>query len=210
VRLNLFNREQKTMRCHQCERPALWKVSDTGPVLCLDCMHKLQQITNVQFLQNAAMLNLALDEMDAIGASFGAPGSEARIPVDAIARAMKGNAVLNNINISNSSVGVVNTGDLVRIDAAITMTQNTDVEAIGEQLRKLTQAIVDTPDMKQDQKKASLDLVESLADELVRARKPSVMNALAKAIESSVQNAAAVVTIAQGISQLVQGLFGSP
>src|SRR5215510_10577 len=62
---------QLSMRCHQCERPAIYCIE--GKNLCLECADKLQSIADRQqsivdrqFLQNAAMLNLSLDEMDAV------------------------------------------------------------------------------------------------------------------------------------------------
>jgi hypothetical protein len=100
---------------------------------------------------NAAMLNQAQDQMDRM-MPIGPPS--ARIPVAAMAGAFqRGNAVYNNINVTNSQVGVINTGDLAKIDAAITMTAGTDVDAIGRQLRELTQAVVDAADIASEQKK---------------------------------------------------------
>jgi hypothetical protein len=197
------------MRCHQCERPALWNVGENGPALCLECMHKLQQIQNAQFVQNAAMLNLAMGEMDAVGELFGVPASSRLIPVAAIAQSMRGKTVLNNISINNSTVGLVNTGDLAKIDAAITLTRDTDAEAIGAQIQKLTQAIIDSGELTPDQKKEMLDLVQALADQVVRERKPSVMNALLTAIKERTEGAANIVTVVQGLAELIRGLFGS-
>jgi hypothetical protein len=152
------------------------------------------------------MLNLAHDEMDYIVGGI-AP-SIGRIPVGEIARAMKGKTILNNINIANSSVGLVNTGDLARIDAAITLTKSTDVEAIGAQLQKLTQAILDSKDMGKAQTAQMLDLVQSLADQVVRERKRSVIGALLKSIEDRAQGLAAIVTIVEGLSSAIKILFG--
>ena len=95
------------MKCHQCSRPALYQHG--GVRLCLDCESKRVNIDAVQFLQTASMLNQSLDEMDDI---FGGGRSGGRIPIAAIASAMRGNARQNHISISHSTVGAVNTGDL--------------------------------------------------------------------------------------------------
>ena len=121
---------------------------------------------------------------------------------------MKGKTVLNNINIANSTVGLVNTGDLARIDAAITLTKSTDVELIGEQLRRLTQAILDSNGVEKAQRSEMLDLVQSLAEQIVRERKPSVVRALLKSIEDRAQGVAALVTIVDGLSKALSSLLG--
>jgi hypothetical protein len=135
------------------------------------------------FLQNAAMMNQAMDDMDEIsGISLGG----GRIPVAALAGAMKSGSVYNNIRISNSTVGVFSTGDLARIDAVITLTKDTDVEAIGETLKNLTQTIIDTRDIDHNAKRELVELIQSLAEQVVGsqgARKPSVIMTLVRGIE---------------------------
>lgn len=202
------------MRCHQCERPAILRMAENSPALCLACADQAQSIADRQqsivdrqFLQNAAMLNHALDEMDTIMGGLVQVGG--RVPVGEIARAMKGKTILNNINIANSSVGLINTGDLARIDAAITLTKSTDVESIGAQLQRLTQAVLDTSDLGNSQRAEMLDLVQSLAEQVVRERKPSVIGALLKSIEDRAQGLAALVTIVEGLSTAIKNLFGS-
>lgn len=133
------------MKCCQCARPAFYLIGDDKIPLCLDCGHKLEQMQQMQFLRNAAMLNQAMDDMDNV-VGFGL-SSRSRIPVAEMARAMQKGSTYNNINISNSQVGVLNTGDLARIDAVITLTKDSDAELAGQQLRLLTQAIVDTAEI---------------------------------------------------------------
>ena len=193
------------MRCHQCDRPAIWDTGE-GKVLCLDCAEKLQSIQHRQLLFLAAMTDQALDDMDAV---VGLPQSGGRIPVREIALAMKGKSVLNNIHITNSSVGVLNTGDLARIDAVITLTKNTNVETIGTQLQKLTQSMVDSSDLEQAQKKELLDLVQALAEQVVGARKPSVIKSLLTSIEDRAKGMAAIFSVVQVLSAAVRGLFGT-
>jgi hypothetical protein len=180
-------------------------MSENGPALCLACADKLQSILDRQFIQNAAMMNAALDDMDAaVGMTL--PGG--RVPVTAIALAMKGKSVLNNIQITNSNVGMLNTGDLARIDAVITLTKNTDVETIGSQIQKLTQSIVNAADVAPAHKKEMLDLVQTLGEQVVGPRKPSVIKALLISIEDRAKGAAAIFSVVQGLSAAIKSLFG--
>jgi hypothetical protein len=129
--------------------------------------------------------------------------------VKEIAAALKGKSVLNNIHITNTSVGVLNTGDLARIDALITLTKNTDVETIGTQLQNLTQSIVDSPDLDDAQKKELLDLVQALAEQVVGPRRPSVIKSLLTSIEDRAKGMAAIFSVVQVLSAAVRGLFGT-
>jgi hypothetical protein len=202
------------MRCHQCERPAIYRFVDDGPGFCLACADTLQSIADRrqsvadrQFLQNAAMLNLSMDEMDTIG---GIRVCGPRIPVADIARAIGGKSTLNNITINGSNVGVLNTGDRVnleRIDAAITLSKNTDAEAIAAHLQRLTQRVVDTDELDAPRKREVLDLVEALAEQIVRQRKPSIVKSLIGSIERAVHGAASLVTIVEGLSSAAGKLF---
>jgi uncharacterized Zn ribbon protein len=121
------------MKCHQCERPALYEVGDIP--LCLECWSKLQEANFREFLMNAAMANQALDDMDAV---TGIRSVEGRIPVAAMAGAFRRGSVYNNINVSNAQIGVINTGDLAKIDAAITLSAGSDADAIGRIVKDLT------------------------------------------------------------------------
>jgi hypothetical protein len=191
------------MKCHQCDRPALYLMGEQKIPLCVECNHKVDSAAYMQFLMNAAMMNQAADDMDMV-AGFSVGGG--RIPVADMARAMQGPATYNNFRISNSTVGVLNTGDLARIDAVITLTKDTDAEAVGQQLRMLTEAVANSREMENSVKKEMIDLVQALADQVVGARgerKPSVVLALLKSIE---ERAVGFVAISQVVSMLVSAI----
>jgi hypothetical protein len=169
------------MKCQQCEKPA---VLDFGEgegkhlPLCVDCSHKLQSvlesqqsIRNHQFLENAAMRNHCLDEMDFI---IPIRTSMRRIPVQELARAMSKGTVYHNIHVTNSNVGMINTGDLAKIDALITVTKGSDAEEAGQQIKALAQAIIDAKDIDDAGKKELVELVQGLSQELVGGRKREV------------------------------------
>lgn len=119
------------MKCNQCERPALYQY-DNGLHLCLSCNAILQENNYRSFLMNAAMMNHAMDEMDMVtGIHLGG----GRIPVSALAQAMSRPMTNNHITISNSSVGVLNTGDLAKINAVITITEGSDAEELGHTVK---------------------------------------------------------------------------
>jgi hypothetical protein len=152
------------------------------------------------------MMNQAMDQMDSI---TGLPLREGgRIPVAALAGAMTKGATYNNIHISNSQVGVLSTGDLARIDAVITLTKDTDGETIGKAITALTQALIDSREIDEKSKKELLDLVQSLAEQIVGVRKPSVIMSLLRGIEERAKGYVAISTVIHQFVHVVSSMFG--
>ena len=129
----------------------------------------------------------------------------------ALANAMQKRHVYNNIRISNSTVGVLNTGDLARIDAVITLTKDTDVEAIGDILKNLTQAVIDARDIEKKVKKDLIELIQSLAEQIVGSqgpRKPSVIITLLRGIEERAKGIVAISAVVHQLGTVVMKMFG--
>jgi hypothetical protein len=160
------------------------------------------------YLMNAAALNHAQDEMDAM-MPFGQTGG--RIPVAAMAMAFqKGSSVNNHITVTNSQIGLINTGDVQKIDAAITLTAGSDAEAVGKQLQALTQAVIDSSEVAADQKRELVELLQALSDQVVRSRTKSVALSLLTAIEERAKGVNALVQLVASLNAGVSALFGSP
>lgn len=156
------------MKCVQCSRPALYQV-DNGLPVCLTCWAIIEDIHFRKWLQSAAMLNQVQDDMDAympIGPMRG------RIPVTDIARAASRSRTYNNIHIANSNVGVVNTGHLARIDAAITISKGTEAEEFGARLKDLTDAIVNDAVLDAQLRQQMVEVVQAISDQAV-SKNPS-------------------------------------
>lgn len=159
-------------QCSQCSRPAFFGVGNSveeAVPLCLSCYAMLEQVQTMKWLRAAAMMNNAAEQMDYI-APF---GPIKPIPVAEIARAMTKASTFNNIHISNSKVGVVNTGDLARINAAIEITKGKPTEEFGAKLKALIEAITNTPEGDEATKKALTDLTKTIADQVLVERSPS-------------------------------------
>jgi hypothetical protein len=181
-------------------------------VLCVECASKLQaiisnqaQIADHQFLKAAAMMNQALDDID-----YAMPiaPTKGRIPVREIARAMSKETKLTNIHVSHSSGVVLNTGDLAKIDAFVTATGGTEIEPIGKQIAGLTEAIANTKEIADAERRDLIELVRGLSQEIVGERKQSVIKAMLTMIEERAKGAAAVLTLAKGLGISIATLFG--
>jgi hypothetical protein len=200
------------MKCQQCERPGFYEVGDKSIPLCVECcskvvetQSKLEEANFRKFLMNAAMLNQANDEMDRI-IPLGSGGG--RIPVAEIAGAFRRGSVYNNINVSNAQIGVINTGDLAKIDAAITMTAGSDADAAGRRLKDLTQAIVNANDIADENKNELVELIQALSEQIVTSRKKSVIMSLMTAIEERAKGMHAIVQLVISLKGVIGQLFG--
>ena len=195
------------MKCHQCDRPAFYSVGDDSQAvpLCLHCHEKWSRIQSIQFLQNAAMINHALDEMDMV---TGLHSTEGRLPVQALAHAMQKGHTLNNFTISQSQIGVLNTGSIEKIDAAITLSKGSDAELIGVEIRALTEAVIQSQELDDKEKSDIIDLTETLSEEVVGKRKPATISAVMKEIVDRVNGVAALASAANKLRDALGALLG--
>lgn len=201
------------MKCSQCDRPAMFETKK-GAQLCLSCYGQLEDLRLRQAeasfrdqLVNMAMINHAEQSMAAqVGMNL---SPHELIPVAAIAAAAAArNTRMTNINITGAQVGVLNTGDLAKIDAAVTITKGSDAEELGMAIKALTEAVVQTPDMKAEVKREVGELLAALTDQVAGKRSKPVAMQVLKGIEERAKGVNAVWDLALKVSGLSAGLFG--
>lgn len=144
--------------------------------MCLACYGRLEDIRFRQYLMLSASSNQALDEMDFM-VGFGRTGG--RIPVEALAKAASMSRTYNNIKIANSNIGVINTGNLARIDAAITISQGTESAEFGARLKDLVESIAKNDQATNEKKKELVEVATAISDQAI-SKTPSktVVNVL--------------------------------
>lgn len=193
------------MKCHQCDRPAIYELQDSKILLCLHCYSILANQQNIDFLKNAMMMNQALDEMDMV---TGIPTLVGRVPVASLAKAMQRGHTLNNIVVNNSQIGILNTGNIEKIDAAITLARGTDVENIAHHMTILTQGVVSSKELNDAQKSELLELMEALAEQIVGQRKKATINAFLKAITEKLSGVLVLSKAANDLWTVIRTFFG--
>ena len=192
------------MKCHQCERPALYLIQDGKIPICLHCSHKMEEISHMRFLRNAAMMNQAQDDLDA---ALGIPTSPGRIPVSSLALAMKKQPTLNNISISNSQIGVLNTGSIEKIDAAITLSKGTDAEIVARHINNLIDAVTQSNDIDNNEKNEIIDLAESLSDQIVRHQKIIIIKTIINAIKDRIGEIPSLYMVVNDLFSSINDMF---
>ena len=144
------------MKCYQCVSLAMYQVGDQNIPLCLDCYFKFNQISQQQLENNERMMNYASDEMSAVA---GLPPMGPRFPPRPRQVYVQGTK-LNNIHVSNSVVGTINTGSIGTVDQSISALQQTGEPAAAEALKALSEAILQSADLSRNQRN---ELIESLS-----------------------------------------------
>ena len=148
--------------CSQCEtRPAMYERN--GYFLCLSCYSKhesLQQSRN----QSLRQLNADLTENMAwtIGLT---PNPPQRQNLQSI-HAHINNPIFNSMNISNSQIGMLNTGSInnVRnIDISVSTLVQSGQKDIAEALAKLTEAVVANQEIHDAQRTELIDQLETIS-----------------------------------------------
>src|ERR1051325_2215311 len=123
-----------SVKCYNCGKPAMYAVGPEGheAPLCLDCNLKHVQMLAIQNDQIERTINYLTESMES---TVGLPGVLPRFPERQVKVIQGGNMTLNNISVSNSAIGVLNTGNLEMVDAAISaLKADPSARAVGEAL----------------------------------------------------------------------------
>jgi hypothetical protein len=203
---------RRVVKCSQCNKPAIVKYADKIP-LCADCYHKVAQ---ANFMEQQAMhnklswlaSNLNLIEQDLyLGCGGLLPLKQMTIPQPPSVPSYS----FNQIKVSESNIGVINTGTLFNLDTSIQVMQNRGDKELANAVRELTQAVLDDKQITNDLKKEIAEQLEFLVAEAVADREKrrigvikGVMSHIGKAISIS----AALLTIWDKVEPLFRIAFG--
>ncbi|WP_144766547.1 hypothetical protein [Methylobacterium dankookense] len=183
----------------------MFSVGDERQIpLCVHCYSKFSEVINLEFLKSVLMMNQAAAEMDLV-APFGPPTP--KVPVGEFAKAMQKGHTFNNFNVNNSQIGVINTGELAKIDAAITLSRGSDAEIFGQKVQILTEALLKSTEVSQAQKNEIIDLIQALTSEVIAKRKPAVIGALLQSIGAKVSGISVLARLTNDLIGLAKDLF---
>jgi len=109
----------------------------------------------------------------------------------------------NHITISNSSVGILNTGDLAKINAVITITEGSDAEELGHTIKDLAQTVDDSNEITREEKHEVGELLGTLSEQIAGKRSKPVIGSVLKGIEERVTSVNALWGFAEKIGKLL-------
>ena len=165
------------MKCHNCSKNAMYVVGDQQVPLCLDCYIRFQDMNERQLDSLERQMNYLSAQMES---SVGMPGILPRYP-ERRRVIHTGQTTLNNFNVSNSQIGVLNTGTIQNVDATVTVLRTGGESDLATALTELAQAVISDSAIVDQTKNQILELLNELAEQAVapnEKRKPAVARAI--------------------------------
>jgi hypothetical protein len=163
-------------------------------LLCVDCHLKFQQAQRIAQDELARTLNwLAAVAESQVGLNDTVlPRIEITKPI-----VHSGPMALNNPNVQDSIVGVINPGEIERLDLAMSDIRAGGNKELSEVLQQLTQAVLDATDIADAQRKV-LEHISFLATQAIlpkRERQASVGKIVTANLERILNASASLATL---------------
>jgi hypothetical protein len=144
--------------CSQCDKPALYQSG--GHLFCLACYTKVEQIRQNEIASNMAMINYLGNHMEY--SVFGGTPPRLEIPQPSV---NVGPATFHNIHVDHSVIGAINTGEVQKLDVALSNIRNGGDEELHGVLTRLTEAIVNDMSFQTSAKNEALEHLSFLAEQ---------------------------------------------
>ena len=146
-------------KCSQCDRPAIYAIGDQQIPLCLQCGAIHQSVIDRQLAALERQAETALDQIE-MTAGVRLPGRRRPAPPVILP-----GATFHNINIRDSTVGVVNTGELHQVDTAVSVIGSQGEPQLAEALKALTEAVVTSAAMDAAARQETIEILSALGSE---------------------------------------------
>ena len=105
--------------------------------------------------------------------------------------------VFNNIHVENSTIGVINTGDVKSIDSVVSTAKNSGNEALASTLKNFTEAVLSATDLNQEQKNDVISQLAFLSQQAIVNEKqaPGVIRSIIAGIERTINGVASLIAL---------------
>lgn len=187
------------VKCHQCDRNAIYVIGDGNKAkfpVCLRCYIEHQNMLLAQQEMIERNLNFWQDEMaHVVGLPPMGPRFQPRAQPQIF---VQGGTILHNIHVSNSEIGVLNTGMIGQVDATVTVIRDQGNNQLADAIAKLSEGIIKSDFLSSDKKGGAIEILESLSAEAVMPkdrRKVAMMRALIDSLNSSLSGVAALADL---------------
>ncbi len=148
------------MKCCQCNRPAMFLIGNENIPLCLECNLKFVQMTTLQNEMIERQINYFSDLADyTVGFGPSGPRFPQRKTVNL------GSVALNNIKVDNSTIGVINTGNIETVDVAVSALTGSGNKDVATALNQLTTEVIKNTELQNDVKNQIIELLSLIASE---------------------------------------------
>jgi len=189
--------------CCQCGKtPAIYQIA--GNPLCLDCAYKVEQINHMKQQQYIQEMNYLTDHMESV---VGLPGVLPRYEVPKPPPIIKtqGGLTLNNINVNQSVVGSINTGNIGQIDVALTNIKNGGAEKTAQIIKEFTEAVLEEQKLNNSIKNEIIEQLSFLANQAAlpkEGQKKSIIAPILNTIKKSIENISKLLTLFEALKNI--------
>ena len=196
------------MKCANCTKLAIYAVGEEGHEvpLCLDCYIRLGHVKLREMEMLERQSNFLIGQMEAISGVYGVVPRypERRMTIQS------GAVTLNNIHVTNSEIGVLNTGAVQTIDSTLTILKSEGNIALATALQALSEAVIKADDLTNTQKNDTLELIGTMSEEAVipkAKRKLAVIKAMLSQTASTLTGVASVANALEAVKAAIESLF---
>ena len=189
--------------CTQCGKPA---VSDIIPY-CVEHYLMLEQASYLQQTLLAANINFLQDKIS-LGTGGLIPPTHIEIPPPPF---IGGNLTLNNISVSGSTIGAINTGTIKNLDASITVMKGLGESDLATAVKQLIEAVIKSTEINDSLKN---EIAEQLAFLSVQAttkaesRSLGIIKSILSGLRDSISVAGGLIAIWGKVEPLFRSIFG--
>lgn len=97
----------------------------------------------------------------------------------------------HNINVDEGNIGVLNLGDIERLDVAMNIINDTGKRELTDALKEFTQAVINVQEVDKELKKELIEQIAFLSTQATLSKemqKPSVVKSVIKTIKEILTN----------------------
>jgi len=190
--------------CSQCGKPAIISV-DNNP-LCVDCYLKFQQAMQIQDTMYVKEMNYLTDMMEATVGLYGVlPKYKVRQPV-----VYQGPLTFHNIKVDQSVIGSINTGEVQRIDVAMSHIKTSGNEEFVKALKEFTEAVITETKLDAELKNQIIEQISFLTSQSAlpkEKRKSGIIKAVLPAVKNMVSTMVALSSLWDKLQPLLEHIF---
>jgi hypothetical protein len=184
----------------------MYAFGDPPIPLCVQCAMLHNAMMQQQLAAAERGIERAMDDMEMVtGVQLRPRRPPAPAPI------IVQGAAFHNINIRDSNVGVVNSGDLQLVDSAISVIANAGDARLAVTLKDVTEAIHAQGNLDAGLKREAIEIVSAIATEAtqpVGQRRFGVARPLIARLREILSTTADLATVAQAAIPIIAAAFG--
>ena len=190
--------------CSQCGKPAIVLVGNNP--LCVDCHLKFQQAIQIQNASLMQEINYLTDMMETTVGIYGV------LPRYKVPQPMvhQGPLTFHNIKVDRSVIGSINTGEVQRIDVAMSHIKTSGNEELAKALKEFTETVIAEAKLDTELKNQIIEQISFLASQSAlpkEKQKSGIVKAVLLGIKYTVSTIATLSPLWDKLQPLLERIF---